>query len=97
MNTKLAYENRKPLFNTTDYTFIKSSDVYSSNNPLLSNDEDVAAITTHHVFKFNLGQDLFWSKIHYRPDGKLNINDSKFPVLQVNYEKGFWVVQKVCI
>lgn len=90
LNTKLAYENRKPLFNTTDYTFIKSSDVYSSNNPLLSNDEDVAAITTHHVFKFNLGaRFVFGQKYITRPDGKLNINDGKFPVLQVNYEKGF--------
>lgn len=90
LNAKFAYENRKPLFNTTDYTLIKSSDAYSSNNPLLPNFEDVAAITTHHLLKFNLGaRFVFGQKYITRPDGKLNINDGKFPVLQVNYEKGF--------
>lgn len=90
LNAKFAYENRKPLFNTTDYTLIKSSDAYSSNNPLLPNVEDVAAITTHHLLKFNLGaRFVFGQKYITRPDGKLNINDGKFPVLQVNYEKGF--------
>jgi hypothetical protein len=34
LNAKVAYEQRKPLFNTTDYSFFKKDDTYSSNNPL---------------------------------------------------------------
>jgi hypothetical protein len=30
---KVGYEQRKPLFNTTDYSFFKKDDIYSSNNP----------------------------------------------------------------
>lgn len=90
VNAKLAYENRKPLFNRTDYTIIKSSETYSSNNPLLPANEAVAAISKHHLLKFNLGaRFVFGQKYITRPDGKININDGKYPVLQINYEKGF--------
>ena len=39
MNGKLAYENRKPLYNTTDFSIIKSNDLYTSNNPLMPSNE----------------------------------------------------------
>ena len=33
-NGKLLYENRRALFNNTDYTMIKNDDLYFSNDPL---------------------------------------------------------------
>ena len=34
VNGKLEFQQRKPLFNATDFSIIKSNDLYSSNNPL---------------------------------------------------------------
>lgn len=95
MNGKLAYENRKPLYNTTDFSIIKSNDLYTSNNPLNPNSDTMAAISKHHIMKFNFGaRFVFGQKYISRPDGKLNINEGKFPVLNVAYEKGFAASEK---
>lgn len=95
MNGKLAYENRKPLYNTTDFSIIKSDDLYTSNNPLIPSSDAFAAITEHHIMKVNLGaRFVFGQKYISRPDGKMNIRDGKYPVLNVNYEKGFAASEK---
>ena len=95
MNGKLAFENRKPLYNTTDFSIIKSDDLYSSNNPLNPTNDALAAISEHHIMKFNLGaRFVFGQKYISRPDGKLNINEGKFPMLTINYEKGFAASEK---
>lgn len=95
MNGKLAYENRKPLYNTTDFSIIKSDDLYSSNNPLILSSDAFAAISEHHIMKVNLGaRFVFGQKYISRPDGKMNIRDGKYPVLNVNFEKGFAASEK---
>jgi hypothetical protein len=89
MNANVEYSERKPLFNTTDYTVIKNDDLYSSNNPLNPLDENSAAITKHNLVKanvlmrFNFGQ-KYWS----RPDGKFNIPNEDYPAISLGYEKG---------
>ncbi|NNT72075.1 carboxypeptidase-like regulatory domain-containing protein [Flavobacterium sp. IMCC34852] len=89
MNANVEYAERKPLYNTTDYTVIKNDDLYSSNNPLNALDESSAAITKHNLVKanvlmrFNFGQ-KYWS----RPDGKFNIPNDDYPALSLGYEKG---------
>ena len=90
MNTSLEYENRHALFNNTDYTFIQSDDVYSSNNPLDPNNEFSIPFESHHIMKFNIGtRILFGQKYISRPDGKLNVPNENYPVLSFNYEKAF--------
>ena len=89
MNANVEYSERKPLYNTTDYTVIKNKDAYTSNNPLNPLDETSAPIEKHNLVKanvlmrFNFGQ-KYWS----RPDGKFNIPNDDYPALSLGYEKG---------
>jgi hypothetical protein len=90
LNANVDYSERKPLFNTTDYTVIKKDKLYTSNNPLTPNDEATSAIEKHNLAKasllakFNFGQQ-YWT----RPDGKFNIRNEKYPTLYLGYEKAF--------
>lgn len=89
-NANLAYENRKPLFNTTDFAINKTSDVYSSNNPLHPFSDATAAINEHHLTKFSLSSRIvFGQKYITRPDGKMNMNEGKYPTLGFTYTKAF--------
>ncbi|WP_329805736.1 DUF5686 and carboxypeptidase regulatory-like domain-containing protein [Flavobacterium facile] len=95
LNANLAYENRKPLFNTTDFAINKTSDIYSSNNPLNPNSDAVAAIKEHHLTKFSLSSRIvFGQKYITRPDGKMNMNEGKYPSLGFTYTKAFLATAK---
>lgn len=86
----VEYQQRKPLFNTTDYTFIKSDDNYSSNNPLLLNDNLTPTFEEHHLTKASVFARVnFGNKYISRPDGKINIKNEKFPTLYFGYENAF--------
>ncbi|QLG43831.1 DUF5686 and carboxypeptidase regulatory-like domain-containing protein [Costertonia aggregata] len=87
----IAYEDRKPVFNTTDYViFGDNDDPYLSNNPLDPLDFTNAAIDEHTIFKFNLNARIrFGQKYLDYPDGKFNLFSNKYPVLFLGYEKGF--------
>jgi hypothetical protein len=90
MSLGLEYSERKPLFNTTDYTFIKNDDLYTSNNPLLPFDYATSAIDRHNLVKLNVGARIkFGQEYITRPDGKYNLGNNKYPTLSLNYEKGF--------
>lgn len=95
MNGNVEYSERKPLYNTTDFTIIKNTDDYTSNNPLNPVDETSAAITKHNLVKasvlmrFNFGQ-KYWS----RPDGKFNIPNDDYPSLSLGYEKALAATDK---
>ncbi|KFF05043.1 DUF5686 and carboxypeptidase regulatory-like domain-containing protein [Flavobacterium reichenbachii] len=87
---KVAYEQRKPLFNTTDYSFFKRDDIYSSNNPLAPNDFATSAFDPHHLFKANLNARInFGNKYISRPDGRYNFKDDKYPTILLAFEKAF--------
>jgi len=92
---KVAYEQRKPLFNTTDYSFFKKDDVYSSNNPLLPNDFTTPAFDPHHLFKAAISTRInFGNKYISRPDGRYNIKNDKYPTLFLAFEKAFAASEK---
>jgi hypothetical protein len=88
--TSFGYENRKPLFNTTDYmTIPNEGEVYTSNNPLLPSDYDNAAIEEHHIFKTVIRANItFGQKYMTYPDGKYNLGNEKYPSLFVAFENG---------
>jgi hypothetical protein len=91
----LEYQQRKPLFNTTDYTFIKSDDVYSSNNPLLPEDNLIPAFEQHHLTKAAVFARInFGNKYISRPDGRLNIRNYDYPTLTFSYENAFAANEK---
>jgi len=90
LSGSLGYEQRKNLFNNTDFTIIKNSDAYTSNNPLLPNAFTTAAFETHHLTKATIGTRInFGQKYISRPDAKLNLRNNKYPTLFLNFEKAF--------
>lgn len=95
LNAKAAYEQRKPLFNTTDYSLFKKDDVYSSNNPLVSNDFTTPLFDQHHLFKAAINARInFGNKYISRPDGRFNVKNEKYPTLFLTFEKAFAANEK---
>lgn len=95
MSASAEYAERKPLYNTTDYTVIKNDDLYTSNNPLDPLDETSAAISKHNLVKTNLSMRFnFGQKYITRPDGKYNIPNDDYPALTIGYEKTFAATDK---
>ena len=85
---KISYQQRKPLFNTTNYSYFNKHDLYTSNNPLAPDDFTSSAFEKHHLVKMTLNARInFGNKYASRPDGKFNIQNEKYPTLYLNYEK----------
>lgn len=90
LNAKVGYEQRKPLFSTTDYSFFKKDNLYSSNNPLAPDDFTTPAFDQHHLFKTALTARInFGNKYISRPDGRYNIKNEKYPTVYLTAEKAF--------
>jgi hypothetical protein len=95
LSAKLEYSQRKPLFNTTDYSYFKRNDLFSSNNPLDPTDFINAGFDQHHLTKFTLNAKInFGNKYLSRPDGRYNIRNGKYPTLFLGYEKAFAASEK---
>ena len=87
---KIDYEQRKPLFNTTDFSFSNKEDIYFSNNPLDPTDNVNPGFEPHHLAKLDLTAKInFGNKYASRPDGKYNIRNYNYPTLYLGFEKGF--------
>ncbi|MBZ4037675.1 DUF5686 and carboxypeptidase regulatory-like domain-containing protein [Flavobacterium sp. 17A] len=92
---RIGYEQRKPLFNTTDYSFFKKDDLYSSNNPLAPNDFTTPAFDQHHLFKALITTRInFGNKYISRPDGRYNFKNDKYPTIYLAFEKAFAASEK---
>ena len=95
LNAKIGYEQRKPIFNTTNYSFFKRDDIYTSNNPLAPNDFITPAFDQHHLFKTALTARInFGNKYISRPDGRYNIKNEKYPTVFLAFEKAFAASEK---
>ena len=95
LSARMGYEQRKSLFNTTDYSFFKKDDLYSSNNPLAPNDFTTPAFDSHHLFKTSLTARInFGTKYISRPDGRYNFKDDKYPTVFLVAEKAFAASEK---
>lgn len=95
MGINLEYSERKPLWNTTDYTLIKNNDLYTSNNPLLPNDYLTPAIQKHNLVKAGVNARIKFGQQYWtRPDGKYNIGNEKSPTILLGYEKTFAATDK---
>ncbi|RXM43433.1 DUF5686 and carboxypeptidase regulatory-like domain-containing protein [Flavobacterium sp. YO64] len=95
LNAKIGYEQRKPLLNTTDYSFFKRDDIYTSNNPLAPNDFITPAFDQHHLYKTALTARInFGNKYISRPDGRYNIKNEKYPTVFLAFEKAFAASEK---
>ena len=92
----LGYENRKPLFNNTDYVMISNKDVtYSSNNPMDSEDFDNSGFVEHNIVKTKVRAQInFAQKYFSNPDMKFNIGEAKYPQLNLYVENGAAIKEK---
>jgi len=89
VTTKLEYSERKPLCNTTSQSYTKTSDIYTSNNPLLPYNYSSTVINKSNLVKATIsGKINFKQEYWSRPDGKFNLPNNKFPVVYVTFEKG---------
>jgi len=91
-SSSLEFTNRKPLFNTNNFSFARQSkhEPYISNNPLNPEDYENAAFTAHKIASLNVGAKfIFNQKYLSYPDRKSNMGNDKYPSLSVNYRKNF--------
>jgi len=91
-SSSLEFENRKPLFNTSNYSFARQSktDPYTSNNPLNPKNYTSAAFLEHKMATLKVGAVfVFNQKYLSYPDRKENIGNDKYPALNVQYRKNF--------
>ena len=96
MNLNAEYAERKPLFNTSSQSVIKSDALYTSNNPLDPTNETTAALSKHNLVKTNVGMRFnFGQKYLSRPDGKFNIPNDDYPSILLGYEKTFAATDKM--
>jgi len=88
--SNISYEQRKPLFNTTDYVLINENrDMYTSNNPFNENAFGISSFDTHSIVKLNItGRIRFGQNYFSYPGSKANITNNDYPTLYIGYEKG---------
>ena len=91
-SSSLEYVNRKPLFNTTDYSWASptKNGGYKSNNPLDPTDFNNAGFTSHTAGILRVGATFLFNQKYYSyPKSKFNIGNSKYPTLNLQYRKVF--------
>ena len=91
-SSSLEYANRKPLFNTNNYSFARQSKTtpYTSNNPLELSNYTNAAFLEHKIASLKVGATfIFNQKYLSYPDRKFNIGNTKYPTLGLMYRKNF--------
>ncbi|MFD0963741.1 DUF5686 and carboxypeptidase regulatory-like domain-containing protein [Pseudofulvibacter geojedonensis] len=89
VNIGASFEERKPVFNTTDYVTINEDDkVYTSNNPL-DPFSSSAIINKHNITKVKLSASYrLGQEYSTYPDGKYNHNYySETPLFLMSYER----------
>jgi Family of unknown function (DUF5686)/CarboxypepD_reg-like domain len=90
LNVKVDYSERKPLFNTTNYSFFSKDKIYRSNNPILLYDTINPVIQKHNLIKTTLTTQInFGQEYWLRPDGKFNIRNEKYPTLLLSIQNAF--------
>jgi hypothetical protein len=90
-SSSLEYAKRTPLFNTTNYSFVKESkNEYTSNNPLEITDFTNAAFKEHNIAILNVGAKfIFGQKYAMYPNSKSNEGNDTYPTLSLTYTKRF--------
>ncbi|MCB0496990.1 MAG: carboxypeptidase-like regulatory domain-containing protein [Cyclobacteriaceae bacterium] len=82
-----TYENRTPLFNTTDYTWSKKSEGYSDNAPV-NIELPSTEFNEHNAYLLNLGLEYRpWLKFNIR-NGTKHVISSSSPTFSISYKTG---------
>ncbi len=91
LDSKLGYEQRTPLVNTTNYSFKKESiengDVFTSNNPVDPTDFE-PSFAKHEAMVVDISLKFLINQRYLsRPNRKIPLG-SKYPKFTINYKKG---------
>lgn len=87
--TSLAYEDRKPLTNTTNYSFFNRDATYQTNNPL-NPTSNASIFNAHNIFKAQIGTTInFGSKYVSYPNSRYTVTNDDYPTLTLGYRKTF--------
>lgn len=90
IHAAIGYEQRKPLYNTTNGSFYNGQRLYTSNDPLQPADFESSPIARHHIYKFKLGVDLYLGQKYISfPDKRVYMRNRDYPHIKLYYEKGF--------
>ncbi|MCD4747166.1 MAG: DUF5686 and carboxypeptidase regulatory-like domain-containing protein [Bacteroidales bacterium] len=84
----LEYSNRKPLVNTTSYTWVSTSREYTSNDPQYP-DNPEPSFTENQALIFSATLRLRFKQKYISIPDKVIIG-SKFPDLYISYQKGIY-------
>lgn len=86
----LGYENRRPLFNTTDFVIFRDREKpYTSNNPLAPSDFDTGVIEEHNMVRSKLRAKInFAQKYIARPARRITVEPQEFPELNLTFING---------
>lgn len=87
--TSLEYTNRKPLTNTSNYSFFNRDEIYETNNPINSS-STALSFEENSLFSFNIAATFnFGSKYISLPNSRITIRNKKIPTLTLGYRKNF--------
>lgn len=90
LGVTMEYAEKKPLWNNTDQASVKSTDVYTSNNPKAPTDFTTPAFEKYNLAKVGVATRIKFGQEYWsRPDGKYNIGSDKYPTITLGYEKTF--------
>ncbi len=81
-----ALAKRSPLYNHSNYSFLRKEEVYASNNPLAPDDYETAPFNNNSVLE--LGAALRWAfgqKSIDRPDATLLLRNNRYPLFTLGY------------
>jgi hypothetical protein len=96
-SSSLEFANRKPLFNTNNYSFTKQrgNDPYTSNNPIAPLNFTNAPFAAHRIAVLNIEtRFVFGQKYLSYPDRKFSLGSEKYPSVSINYRKTFAAANK---
>ncbi len=90
-NSSLEYANRKPLLNSSDYSFFRKDRTYFTNNPIDRN-SSLPAIEQHDVVTATVTTRInFANKYVSYPNARYNVRNKKYPTLYLSYKKTFGI------
>ncbi len=89
LRTSLEFADRKPLFNTSNYSYVSKDFDYTSNNPIDGTNFNTP-FNPHKIWTLNIGANIVFNQkyISY-PNQKFNLDDDTYPSLYVGYTKRF--------
>ncbi len=87
----LTFEDRKSLFNTTDYVMFPQPRIdYTSNNPLEPDNNSTALFQRHNLFVLAMNFRVVFRQDYLEyPESKYNVNNGEYPTLLFSAKKGF--------